>query len=224
MPKLFPIGDLSGGSSSGTIDSISYSMFEPNNGCTTTPIYSILTNLADDKIMATRKKTDSYITVKYQYDNILDREYKQIEHFTDDVDEALTPFYVVSWDRGITPSNVTGTTTLTVSIPITRYFSIIANNKCNMGFLWSGSQFALGAIATVTTNTSIAMAKTYGNLSATIAAAKAVLYPVYTGYISPGALQSFSKTEFIDEAKNPSSYGGFMRSGEISFIGKYKSN
>lgn len=220
--KLFPLGELSTTTSYGSIDSVSYKLFEPNNGCHSVPVYSVLTSMWDNQVMTTRKKADPYILIKYDYENIVDKEYKEIEHFVENVGEALNPFYAVAWDRGITPTSVSGTTTYTVSIPVTRYYSTIANYKAHYAILWNGNKFMIGDVTTVNANTSIVIDTDYGDLSAADANIDAILYPLYEVFLSPNALQNFDKTYYAPEDINPTHYGGYMRSGSISFVGKYK--
>ena len=62
----------------------------------------------------------------------------------------------------------------------------------------------------------------YGALSLTNANAEAMVYPAYTVYVMKGSLSALKPTVFIDGSISTSGYGGFMYSGSIQFISKYK--
>jgi len=227
MAYLFPIGTMANSSSSGTIDSRSYTFFEPNMGCKTTSSYNNLITTFEQKTILTRKKSEAYIVIMYSYNNILTSEYRCIEHFIDSIaEDGLNSFYVVSFDRGTTPTSIAlSGSNWVVSMPDTRYYSATANTKANAAFLTDGVNWKAGAISALTANTSVTVELTvapYGNLSLANAQLNANIYPIYECYLSPNQLTGFEKTHFIDAKINSSSDGGFLFEGSLSFVGKYK--
>ena len=224
--KLFPVGNTASKVSTGTLDSISYSVFEPNGRCHSNVVHSILTTQYQDQMMQTRKKAANYLIITYEYENILDREYKQIEHFVDNVDDALTSFYTIDWSKAQNPSTVASAANIwTVTLDKTRLYSAVTNDKANKIFLWNGIKWKLGDITSVTTNTSVLMdldAHHRGSLKYT-EVSDALAYPVYEVGLSQNALSGFKSSEYIDdETMTLLGNGGYMRSGILSFISKYK--
>ena len=67
---IFPCGTVSAASNTGTVDSVSYSIFEPNNGCSSQTIHNILTTVFENKMRLTRKKGQPYIIINYKYNFI----------------------------------------------------------------------------------------------------------------------------------------------------------
>ena len=53
MARIFPLGTVSAASDTGTIDSITYSFFEPNSGCVSNPVHNILTTRFEDQMLLT---------------------------------------------------------------------------------------------------------------------------------------------------------------------------
>ena len=227
MADLFPIGTMANSSSSGTIDSKSYTFFEPNMGSKTTSSYNTLISTFEQKTILTRKKAEPVVIIVYSYNNILTSEYRTLGHFIDVVaEDGLNSFYVVSFDRGTTPTSIalSGSNWI-VSMPDTRYYSATANTKANAAFLTDGVNWKAGAISALTANTSVTVELTvapYGNLSLANAQLNANIYPIYECYLSPNQLSGFEKTAYIDGKINASSDGGFLFQGELSFVGRYK--
>jgi len=226
MASLFPIGTIAQDSDSGTIDGVSYALFEPNAGCSVSRMYNVLTTMFENKTLSTRKKAEPYITVTYNYNNIFSREYLQIEHFIDSVaEDALNSFFVVDFSHGQSCSITSPVTNWVVAIDNTRLYSAIANQRADNAVLWDGSgSFMLSDVVTVTTNTSITLDYTtyYGNLSEANADSYGMLFPVYTVYAVPNSLSGFKPTEYWDDDISLSHDGGYMYSGSIGFIGKYR--
>ena len=222
---LFPIGTIAASTSQGTIDGVSYSMFEPNVRCSSQEIHTILNTLFEQQIMLSRKKAEPMLTLSYEYNNIYDREWRQLEHFIYYHNESLTPFYLIDFSKGQTPSGISASGDWTVSIANTRLYSATTNYKANRAILWNGSKWKEGQITTVTANTSVVVdvdTNEYGSLVIAEAQANAIIYPLYEVYLSPGGANQFKTTEYWDESVTISNDGGWMRSGTISFIGKYK--
>lgn len=223
---IFPIGTVAGSSSNGTIDSISYSMFEPNKNCKSSPVYNVLSIRYEQQTLATRKKSEPYLTVLYEYDNIYDREFRQIEHFIDDKEDSLTSFFLIDWSHGQTPTAVTDSSgDWIVSIANTRLYSTITNNKAYKVVLWDGSNWKEGSINSISANTSVTVdvdTNEYGALTVANANLYANIYPLYQVYCAVNSLSSFVVGEYFNESVSISKDGGFMRTGNISFMSKYK--
>ena len=226
--NLFPLGLISAASSNGTIESVSYSMFEPNKMCKSSPVFNILTTVFQDQTMLSRKKSEPFLKTTYEYDDIWNYEYRQIEHFIDAIGEdALNSFYMVAWDRGITPSGVANSGgDWIVSVDNTRFFSSIQHQKSNRGLLWDGLNWKEGQVLSVSANTSVTLnidALNYGNLSLASAVSSGVLYPMYEVRMGPNALSNFKSTVFVPNIDiDTDSRGGWMFSGSIVFMSKFK--
>jgi hypothetical protein len=224
--KIYPIGTISAASSSGAIDGISYSFFEPNDGCYSIKVHNILTTQFENQTLLTRKKSNPFLTFEYSYDNIFSREMKQIQHFVDDHDDALTSFYLADLSNGITPTSVTDSSSNWLcAIDNTRLFSTVANEKANKAFIWDGNNWKEGDIDTVTTNTSIVVdvdTNNYGNLSLVNANSSGIVYPMYQVYFMQNVLDNFKTGPYIDEKITTSKDGGYMYSGSVKMVGRYK--
>ena len=227
MAYLFPIGTITGGADYGTINGKNYYIFEPNaeDGCLSNPVYSVLTTRYQDQTLLARKKAEPYLVITYNYENIFAREFDQIQAFIDEVDDALTSFYVIDFSKGLTPTSVTDNgTNWAVAIDITRPYSTVTNSKANYAILWNAIRrsYRMGSVTTVTANTSIVVEETYGNLSAANAATQTMVYPVYTCYVAPNSLSSFKATNYAIDTMSFSGAGGTMYSGSLTFTSKYK--
>ena len=226
MDSLFPIGTIAAASSKGTIDSISYSIFEPNGGCSSNDNYNTLVHEFENKALFTRQKNLPFLTISYTYENIWTKEYNQIRHFIDSVDDALTSFYAVDWSKGQDPSSVAAWGTGTViAIDDTKLYSATTNYKCNNVLIWDGANFKIGTVTTLITNTSITVNITgnnYGDLTSANASSSGYIYPIYTCYITPNALSGFSKGVYVNQTISLTGIGGFMYSGSVAFRGRYR--
>jgi len=174
--------------------------------------------------MLTRKKAAPYLILSYEYDNILNREYNQIEHFVYSMEDALTSFHAVDFSKG---QEITVSASLTnkwrVSLDNTRVYSHVTNEKSNKIFMWSGAKWKMGDITHVTTNATIALDMTYHRGSLRYSELSGALaYPVYEVRFSQNALSGFKSTIYVEEDMSVTSDGGYMRSGVVSFITKYK--
>jgi hypothetical protein len=220
---LFPIGTISDSSDTGTIDSVTYSLFEPNNGSTSQPIYNNLITLFQNQTRLTRKKAEPYLSIIYRYDNIFQREYQQIEHFVDYVEDALTSFYTIDWSRGRKPSGIAlSGSDWEISLDNTRLFSTTENKKAYYAIVYNCSNsWKLGTVSAISAGSSITLDLEYGNLSLASAQNRSIVYPVYCVYFTPSALSDFESTHFVDEDINDSDDGGWMKTGSLTFVSKY---
>jgi len=219
---LFPIGTV-GSASTGTVDSVTYSFFEPNMGCVSNPVYTTLATRFKNQTMLSRKQAEPYLTINYTYQGIFTREYRQIEHFVDSKEDALTSFYTIDLSRPQTPSAFTEDGgDWKCSITNTRYYSTIDNQKAYWIFVWDGSNFKLGNVTALVTNTSVTLDLDYGDLSFVNAQSNGRIYPVYQVYFADNTLSNFKTEDYIDENINLTEDGGFTFSGSVSFISKYK--
>jgi hypothetical protein len=190
---------------------------------------NILVAPYQDQTMLTRKKSLPYLAISYEYDNILDREYNQIDHFIYSVDDALTSFHVVDLSKGRKPSLVASVTDKwRITIDNTRLYSSVTNEKANKIFIYNGVSWKLGNVSHVTTNASIAVdLSSYhrGSLkySETSKEPSVLVYPVYEVYLTPNALSNFKTTTYWQEdVITTTGNGGYMRSGIVSFISKFR--
>lgn len=224
--NIFPIGLIASASDSGTIDGISYNYFEPNAGCDSNYQFDVLSSMFQNKIMLTRKKSEKVLSIEYRYVNIFDREFRQIEHFLDEVDESLTSFFVVDFSKGQTPSSITNSSgNWVVAIDNTRLFSAITNQKAARAFIKYGNSWKEGPVELVSTNTYITVdvdTSNYGNLSLTNANLYATLYPMYEVYAMQNSSQNLKTTVLLPESISIAQPGGWMRSGNVTFVSKYK--
>ena len=226
MATLFPIGTMAASTSLGSIDSISYSMLEPNNGCKSDPNYSNLVHEFKSKALFTRKITLPFISISYTYENIWTKEYNQIRHFVDSMDDDLTSFYTVDWSKGQNPTSFGswGATTV-IAIDDTKLYSATTGYKSNNVLIWDGANWKLGVVASVITNTSITVNITgtnFGGLTQANATARGYIYPIYTCYLSANSISGFTKGEYVSQPVGLTGVGGYLYSGSIAFRGKYK--
>jgi len=223
MMRVFPMGLINGTDSTATLDTtgLSYSFFEPNQGCKSAPIYPTLKTTYENQIISTRRKALPYLTINYKYKDIWDREKQEIDHFINKVGGELNSFYVADISSMETPSDVVDNgSTWTISIGRTRIYSSVANQRSNYGMLWDGSKFKIGSISSVSAGVSITITETYGDLTAADAKTSGVLYPLYRCYFN--SVPDFTPTVFIDGNVATSTDAGYMWSGEANFISKYK--
>jgi len=223
--KIFPIGDIAAVSNQGTIGGVSYSLFEPNDNCKSHAVYNILQTQFGDQSLLTRKKSSQFLQISYNYDNIFTREFRQIERAADDVDESLTSLYVVDFSRGISPSNVASAgAKWTVLVDDTYFYSATAGYKANRALLWNGIAWKEGPVSGLTLNASITVdiqTSRYGALPLADAV-NGMVYPLYECYIGQGAIQNFKPGQYWEEDVTTGEPGGYMYSGELTFVSKYK--
>lgn len=218
--KLFPIGNIASKVSTGSLNAINYSMFEPNAGAKSIEVHTNLLTTFQDQIKLSRKKAEAYLTITYTYDNILSREYNQLEHFVNSVDDAVTSFFTVNWDKGQIPSNVASSTRWTITLDNTRVYSATSNMKANKVFVYNGSSWKMGDVYSITRNTSVVITVNKGSLRfSNIKLDSVSIYPVYEVNLSSNALSNFEKGEFWEE-NGPDR--GYLHSGVVSFISRYK--
>lgn len=224
---LFPIGTLSSGSKYGTVDSVSYSFFEPNlKPSSLTDIYSLLARF-QNKTMLARKKASANLTINYEYENIYAWQQRQIEHFLYSKDDAVTSFFVVDLSKGELPTVIDTSSTWTASIPNTRLYSTTPNMKSNYCFFYNGNVWKVGTVTTVNTNISIVCnvdTNNYGSMTDTQGAVvtgnrRTMIYPIYQCFASQGSLGALTPTDYWP---NNDSNRGWRYSGTISFTTKYR--
>jgi hypothetical protein len=227
---LFPIGEIANSQDYGTMDSCNYDMFEPNSNTMSQPVYNNLITLFQNQARMTRKKAEPHLSITYNYENIFDSEYRQIEHFVDYVEDALNSFYTVDWSRHQKVlKNAADGTNWKVYISRTRPYSTTENKNANYMLLWNGSSWKLGQVITVSKNLYlhgknyyyVTITPLYGNLSRASAQTFSLAYPVYSVYFTPAALSEFEATVLVYAASGSYEDGGWMRSGSLTFISKY---
>lgn len=224
--KIYPIGTVAAATSIGTIDSINYKMFEPNNGCFSSKQHSVLTSRFLTQTLLTRKKAQPFLTITYKYSNVYDREFRQIEHFLDDNDDALTSFYVADFSKGKYSDNIASTGgNWVVTVDNTGLFSEVTNQKADRALIWNGKKWKEGAVDNVVTNATIAIdvsSSNFGSLTLANAQTKSYVYPMYKAYAIPNNIQSFKVGGFLNDIVKVTDDGGYIRSGDVTFTSKYK--
>lgn len=223
--KIFPIGTVSAGSSSGTINGVTYTFFEPNKRCKSNPTYNNLVTKFQNQTMLVAKKAEPFLSITYEYDNIFSREYRQIEHFINDNGEGLTSCYMVDFSKAIVPSAVASIGDWYISLDNTKDFSATANMKGSRAFITNGISWKEGQITSITLNASIVVdvdTYGYGSLSSTDAGSKGYVFPMYEVYINQGSIGTFEPTVFVQETINNSSDGGWMYTGNVSANSRYR--
>jgi len=223
---LFPIGTTSAASDAGTIEGVSYNFFEPNLRCKSAPAFSILSTKFEQQTSLVRKKAEPYLIINYEYENIFSREYRQIEHFLySSADGGNTPFYVVDFTNLITPTSITESSgDWIAAISNTRLFSTLEKQKAHNVFITNGTSWKEGSVIALTANTSITIdvdTNNFGNL-AIADIAGAIIAPMYEVYAAENILSNFNTTSFIEETISTAGDGGWMYSGTIGFMSKYK--
>jgi len=226
--ELFPIGTVTASSNQGTIEGISYSMFEPNARCRSRVIFVNLSVTYENVTMDTREKAQPNLSLQFDYDGIFTREFRQLEHFIYSVRAELTPFYIVDFSQGISPSSVTTTSNWVAYLDNTRLFSTVSNYKANWVFFWNASAWKLGQVSTVSTNTYIScnVSDDYGAMSTEQAQIvtgnlKTLVYPVYEVHLI-GGIDSFEPQDYVDKPVTLTTDGGLTYSGKLMFTSRYK--
>ncbi len=223
--KIFPIGNVVAASNLGALNGVPLAMFEPNKLCESHAVHTILQTRFGDQTQVTRKKAQPFMQISYNYENIFTREFRQVERAVMDVDESLTPLYVVDFSRGLSPSTVaTGGAQWTVSIDDTYFYSATAGFRANRAFLWDGRSWKEGNVTGVTLNTNITV-NIQGNLFGGMPlgdATNGMVYPMYESYIAAQALQGFKPGDYWWEDIKTGESGGYMYTGNINFVSKYK--
>ena len=223
--KIFPIGDVAGGSNQGTVNSLSYSLFEPNESCQSSPVFSILQTKYQDQTMITRKRAAPILTVTYNYNNIFTREYRQIEHFIQSVDESLTSFYIVDWSSGMSPSAVASIGNKWVyTVDDTHFYSATPLFKSNRAIAWNGQSWKEGVVQGVTLNATFSVdvfANKFGAMPLADAAS-GMVYPLYEVFAAANLLGNFNPGPYWEEDVTTGKPGGYMYTGNANFITRYK--
>ena len=71
--RIFPIGTIAAATSQGTMENISYDLFEPNTNCNSQKMRTILQTKFQDQSLLQRKKAEAYMAINYFYTNSLCR-------------------------------------------------------------------------------------------------------------------------------------------------------
>jgi len=224
---LFPIGTLSGGTGTGSVESVLYSFFEPNKGCTSVPVHTILTTRFNTQTLLARKKADPYLTISYEYENIYNNEFVQLEHFINSIDEGNTPIHICDLSKGTVPTAINTSSTWIASINNTRLYSATTNFKANYVFFWNGANWRIGDISSVSANTSITCdvdTNNFGLLSDANGAivtgnSRVWIYPIFECYVVSGSINNFKVSGFWDVKD---SNRGPMWSGTVNLTSRYK--
>ena len=221
--NIFPLGTVKSSISTGSLGNL----FEPNAGAKSYKMYNNLITAFQNQTILTRKKSDPILMIEYEYSNIFSREYRQIENFVSLMEDGLTSFYVVDWHKGITPTSVDPYgTDWKVSLDNTALFSTINNQKANKALLWDGTNWKEGNVISITDNSFIIVdidTNNYGALTRAKANSDAIVYPLYQCFFVPNALENFTKGDFVPRLDiTKTTDGGYMMSGTITFVSKYK--
>ena len=223
--KIYPLGTVSAASNQGAIGGVNYNMFEPNESCQSWPVHNILQTKYGEQSILTRKKSAPYLQMSYNYSNIFNREYRQIERVIMDIDESLNPIFVVDFSRGTSPSNVaTGGATWTVDVDDTYFYSATPGFKSNRAFLWNGRAWKEGLVTSVTLNTSIVVDIQNNNYGALplADAPQGMVYPLYECHMAAGSQSNFKPGAYWQEDITTGEPGGYMFSGNINFVSRFK--
>lgn len=223
--KIFPIGNAIAASNQGALNGVSYSMFEPNLSCKSTSNHNILQTKFQDQTRVTRKKSAPVLQITYNYDSIFTKEFRQIERSIMDVDDSLTPIFIVDFSRGLSPSTIASAANKwSVNIDDTYFYSATAGFRANRALLWNGRAWKEGAITGLTLNASITVDIRSNNFGALPLgdAGEGMVYPLYETYMAGGSLQSFEPGEYWQEDITTGEPGGYMYTGNINFVSRYK--
>jgi hypothetical protein len=219
---LFPIGLVENSKDYGVMDSCNYYIFEPNSSTMSQPTYNNLVTLFNNQARMTRKKAEPHLSIHYNYENIFDKEYRQIEHFVDFVEDALNSFYTVDWSRHQKVTNVVADVgDWKVYVSRTRIYSTTENKNANYMILWNGTSWKLGQVVSIINSSYVKITPLYGNLTLASAVTFSLAYPVYCVYFTPAALSEFEATVLVNAPSGSYEDGGWMRSGNLTFISKY---
>lgn len=220
--NIFPLGTVKSSTSTGSLGNL----FEPNAGAKSYKMYNNLITAFQNQTILTRKKSDPILMIEYEYSNIFSREYRQIENFVSLMEDGLTSFYVVDWHKGITPSSVyPNGSDWKASVDDVDLFSTVSNQKANKVIFWDGINWKEGDVITIGDTFIVVDIDTnnYGALTLAKANTDAMIFPLYQCFFVPNALENFTKGEFVPNLDiTKSNDGGFMMSGTITFVSKYK--
>ena len=220
---LFPCGTINISDSTGTLNHITYNMFEPNENSSSKKIFYNLISPYETQILTTRQKAEPALAINYSYKDIFNKEYQQIKHFVSHRDAELSSFYTIDWDTGFTPTTVASVAgDWQIVGDSTLNYSATSNMKSNYLILWDGNRFRVGDVTAINSATRLTISPTYGNLSLSTSQTDANAYPIYEARFSENPLKNFEPTEYIGGDLSNSDFAGYMHSGTVSFISKYK--
>ncbi len=217
--KLFPIGYLNDTNDSrgswtdgGTAET---DLFEPNDGCKSTPVDTTLKSESENHAIVTRKKIPIYRNIQYTYKNIWYRHYRILERYYNLVNGQADRFYVVDFSAGqlVTGFKITGGA-VTATISDTSSFNTTANKYGYRQMLWKPSQasLVLGRSLSISDNQNISFEASFGDLAA-YKDNNIFAYPVCEVLFADN-LNNFKSGEFNPEEDEDR---GYMMSGNCSF-------
>ncbi len=223
--KLFPIGfiastnSVSKGSyvSGGTEDN---PMFEPNGGCNKVKKGFSGKSKMENRAIWTRKIGEPRHTIKYEYKNIFNWEFKQIRRFIRDVASfQVNSFYVVDFSSGQKVTALATGNTWNASIYDTTDFSATSGEGGNYCCIWYPrlAQFRVGIVSTKVEDSSIEFSNTsdFGDLNS-FSLGQVYAYPVYRCFLDSDK-EEFKVNAYADPDLN-ASFAGPIRSGRVEFI------
>ncbi len=220
---LFPCGTINSSDSTGTLNHVTYTIFEPNENSSSKKIYYNLISSYETQILTTRQKAEPSLSITYTYKNIFNKEFQQIKHFVNHRSAELSSFYTINWETGFTPTTVASVAgNWQIVGDSTLDYSATSNMKSNYMILWDGNKFRVGNVTAINSATRLTINPTYGNLGLSDAQSDANSYPVYEVRFSENPLNNFETTEYIGGTLSNSDFAGYMHSGTVSFISKYK--
>ena len=223
--RLFPIGfvastnDSSKGSWTSGGATVNH-MFEPNAGSEKTKKgYTAVTTM-DNLGLYTRKIGEEKHSLKYEYRNIFNWEFKLIRRFIRDIaDFRANSFYVVDFSSGQKVSALATGVTWNASIYDTTDFSATSGEGGNYCCIWYPRQkkFRVGIINAKAEDSSISFPNTsdFGDLQA-FSLGEVYAYPMYRCYLQDDD-EKFKVDAHIDTHMN-ASFAGPIRSGSVSFV------
>jgi len=220
---LFPCGTINSSDSTGTINNLTYSLWEPNDGCSSNKIFYNIVSQFENQILTTRQKAEPALSIIYKYTDIFNKEFVQIRHFVEKVGGDLNPFYTIDWSNGYTPSVVASVTGgWQIVIDTTSDYSATSHMKSNYVLVWDGLSFRVGNVTNINSATRLTFSKDYGNLTLSNAQDNSNVYPIYKVYFSQNPLANFEPSVYIGGNLSKTEFSGWMRQGTINFITKYK--
>ena len=220
---LFPCGTINSSDSTGTLNHVTYRMFEPNENSSSKKVFYNLLSSYETQILSTRQKAEPSLSIIYTYKDIFNKEFQQIKHFVSHRSAELNSFYTTDWENGFTPSTVASVAgNWQVVGDSTLDYSATSNMKSNYIMLWDGNKFRVGDVTVINSATRLTMNPSYGNLSLSDAQSDANAYPIYEVRFSENPLKNFEPSVFIGGTLSNTEFAGYMHSGTVSFISKYK--
>lgn len=223
--RLFPIGYVASTNSSSKGAWTSggtevNQLFEPNGGAEKTKMGFTAVSRTESRGIFTRKVGEERHTLKYEYKNIFNWEFKQIRRFMRDVaDYRVNSFYVIDFSSGQKVTALATGATWNASIYDTTDFSATSGEGGNYCCIWYPrlKQFRVGIINAKAEDSSISFPNTsdFGDLS-NFSLGEVYAYPMYRCYMQDDD-EKFNVETYIDTNMN-ASFAGPIRSGSVAFV------